>query len=409
MPILQGGNPTGDIIGGLLNAAGQYFGAQQQAKLAKQKRQDVLNQQAIQNALAQKNFGLNQSRVDIEAQNAGLVKGPDGNYIPDPRLAGALAGLAGGDTGTTGLVGGGAPQAPSAPPKPQGTPGGFAQTTGYGQQPSMQADPRFAGALAGLGAAAPQAPVIPKTMSPQDYVTAANDQFAQADKIEKQIASLVGIPGTSAQNAIRTLQAEAQQHRERGNTLLGQSDRATTQITAEQEQAARAKVDAFMQNLHTPKFKSPQEALGYYNNRYQAALGLPESQAKKDALESIKAQVDEAQKAVDAITKSQLTDYQKKRLAIEQQNANRPRAVRTPSARDVYFQTHGYDPPTYSEAHPHDKPTPVVRPRNLSSSEQREFAKAVSRLPKPDPGGAALQALAKQWNMPLDQAASYVP
>jgi hypothetical protein len=99
MPVLQGGNPTGDIIGGLLGAAGQYLAARQEGRAAKQKRQDTLNQQAIQNALAQGNLNIN------AANAGGSVDPKTGAFTQDPRLAGALAGLAGGDTGTTGLLG----------------------------------------------------------------------------------------------------------------------------------------------------------------------------------------------------------------------------------------------------------------------------------------------------------------
>jgi hypothetical protein len=249
-------------------------------------------------------------------------------------------------------------------------------------------------------------------MSPQDYATAAQDQFTQADKIEAQIRPLIGMPGTSAASAVRALQAEAQQHRERGNTLLGQSDRVTTQAGAQQEQAARQQVDAFMEHLQTPKFKSPQEALGYFQNRYQQALQkLPESASKKDALEAIKAQVDEAQKAVDAITKQQLTPYQQKRLQIE---ANRPHRADhfgevTPEQRrrdaldDKRF---ALEQKRFDVEFPNGQ-RPPARTSTADERDQDANDGRAAIAKNPAKRNEYIQRFASKWNLSMDKAKAY--
>jgi len=70
MPVLQGDQPAGDIIGGLLGAAGAFIGGQQQAKQqkAEQARQAALDAQSVSEAMQR--HAEEQQRLSIEQTRA---------------------------------------------------------------------------------------------------------------------------------------------------------------------------------------------------------------------------------------------------------------------------------------------------------------------------------------------------
>jgi len=65
-------------------------------------------------------------------------------------------------------------------------------------------------------------------------------------------------------------------------------------------------------------------------------------------------------------------------------------------------ETHG----TFTGTH---KTPPGQKPRSLNPDEIRTLNRLGAAIPQAKDPVAALHALAKQWNMPLDQAAGFVP
>lgn len=235
MPILQSTNGTADVIGGLAGLAAQFIQGNLARKQAQQKRDDLLKQQGITNQNA-----ANQTAID--ANNAGMVVGPDGKVAPwkppapaapstptqQPGIAGMLAGLAqpppqanlGPKAPTLGApvsqgvmnalpasVTGQQPQA-GQPQPPPNVPPELIHTASVSQAMAdhltqlAQGEQQQADTLTSQGA--PAVIIKRHTDAAKGYLTDAGEQTAKYLDAQKQIGILTGV---AAKNA----KADAQQ------------------------------------------------------------------------------------------------------------------------------------------------------------------------------------------------------
>jgi hypothetical protein len=231
MPIIQQTNPWASILGGLIGAGGNYIAAKDQAKKTEQDRQDKLKQQAIANAVSQGNLNIN------AANAGGSVDQKTGAFTQDPRISGMLAALA--------------PQAPasagSSLPAPGASPSQVPDLGGkYGAKPMGNTlppsaiPPSLAGAATGAAIAA-----TPQKPTPDQYNAQAQGELQAADKIEQQIRGFIGVPGPQAREVVSSLTQEANQHRERAQSLFQQAGRAKSEADADATKAQTAAEDKF--------------------------------------------------------------------------------------------------------------------------------------------------------------------
>ena len=205
MPILNQGPPAwASIISGLLNAGGQTYAGIQQAKQAKEAAAEKKRQADALAAYQQ----WQMQHGDAELSAKGLVKGKDGTWSADPKIASIMSGS---DSGASNSPGVGTP---AAPKPPAGAPGGAA-AMGLGQpaaQPPLgNVPPGIQGMLAGImnpsAPAAPQAPQKPSTPSPEVMETNAMGKVDAARKLREK-ALQISATWPDAPQA-RTLNAQA--------------------------------------------------------------------------------------------------------------------------------------------------------------------------------------------------------
>ena len=184
-----------------------------------------------------------------------------------------------------------------------------------------------------------------------------NAQKAQEDAdAQANAAATLGLTRSrdAATDAARAQTNQIAQSRldiERGNA-------ATAAARAEAEAAKQAEVDkkqklleAFQgQGLHYPKnyaTMKPEQKIGYLQVRLNAAQKAGDTKTVSDTETEINRVATEAAATAkaNAPPKPTYADLHP-----------RERAGRTPSAQEVYFEQHGYSPPTYSEANPQTKP-----------------------------------------------------
>lgn len=228
MPIIQQSDPWASILGGLIGGAGNFIAARNQARGADQVRKDKLAQQTTQNNIAQGN-------LDVQRSNAGMVKLPDGSYGPDPRIAGMLAAIQ--------------PQGQAPQQAPATQPGASPPKTLLpGQKPLTPVGPGVTNALPpGIMGAATGAAVAatPSRPTPQQFTQQAQGELSAADKLETQIRGFIGVPGPQAREVVTALTQEANQHRQRAQSLFQQAGRAKTEADVDATKQLTADEDAF--------------------------------------------------------------------------------------------------------------------------------------------------------------------
>lgn len=238
-----------------------------------------------------------------------------------------------------------------------------------------------------------------------------NQQKAQEDADSQANAmATLGLQRTNDQATQDYRTATAASRQRQLDIDAANSGRADA-VQATKDAAAKKVSDFQAGGLHYPKnwtTMKPEQKIGYLQVRLNNAQKAGDTKTVTDTEGEINKVATQA--AADRKAEAAAKEQAKKDAAGPKPTYAdlhpRPTGGRTPTPQELYFEQHGYMPPSYSEAHPKPDKTKATSVPQQRSADADDAGKAIAAGGDRD---KIVKHYAAKWNITTDKASDELP